>query len=301
MVEVTVPRKNNEVHEAMVQFAARRSYRLSKPWWIEGIRIEAPQIGSHQGGHSPARGGFWASLFDIPQIPRIEVHLKRRRGRARLKINVSNHPESIQLAYELHSYLLDDRAYDCQCPPICTKCGSPVRNVTARYCGRCGHQLVSEGVDHQLPSMPERMASPPLASRRKNVTVPPVTEPEPMPVANDSNESHPTRVTIERDDDVAVQDSVTNERDDIEASSAVDDRDILETEPLPDDSDHQTDAEESEDGDGVGQIDETDQSAPETAVVAKAEEEAERAVDEVEKDETDIREEIPPRRALAED
>ncbi len=142
MIELSVERGPQEVQQAIVQFAARRSYRLTKPWWIEGIRIEAPQK-ARPHKNEAGRGTFWASLWDLPQAPRIEVVVKRKRGTSRLNISVSNHPESIQLAYELHTYLLDGRSYDGQCPPICPRCGNPVRTVTARYCGRCGQRLVS--------------------------------------------------------------------------------------------------------------------------------------------------------------
>ncbi len=152
MIELSVERGPQEVQQAMVQFAARRSYRLTKPWWIEGIRIEAPQKAHPRKGEA-GLGTFWASLWDLPQAPRIEVVVKRKRGTSRLKISVSNHPESIQLAYELHTYLLDERSYDGQCPPICPRCGNPVRTVTARYCGRCGQRLVPGSPAAPLPLM----------------------------------------------------------------------------------------------------------------------------------------------------
>ncbi|MFQ5430059.1 MAG: hypothetical protein ACE5E1_07085 [Phycisphaerae bacterium] len=186
MVELTVQRGTDEVEAAIVQFAARRSYRLSKPWWIEGLRIEPkPTVQRHIRRGGPL-GSFIAGLFDVAQAPRIEVVLKRRRGRTRLKIDVSNHVESIQLAYELHAYLQDDRSYDCKCPPICPRCGNPVPNATARYCGRCGHAM--------LPADRE-------SSAKATASVPPARSaaPEPaLPVA-ELREA----VSVERDDAAA--------------------------------------------------------------------------------------------------
>ncbi|MFQ5411065.1 MAG: hypothetical protein ACE5EC_02170 [Phycisphaerae bacterium] len=179
MLDILIQRGKDDVHQAIMQFVARRSYRLSKPWYIEGIRIEAPD---QTRSHNPQRG-FWASLSDIPQIPRIEIELKRRQRATRLKINISNHPESTKLAYELHSYLLDDRAYDHQCPAVCPKCAANVVNVIARYCGRCGQKLIESGEDRRPQSIPRAtpMRSPPR-KRKARVAPPP---PIPIPLAAD--------------------------------------------------------------------------------------------------------------------
>lgn len=297
MVEVTVPRRNSEVHEAMVQFAARRSYRLSKPWWLEGIRIEAPKKATN---HAEVRSGFWASLFfGLPQSPRIDVNLKRKRGRARLKIDVSDHPKSIQLAYELHSYLLDDRSYDCQCPPICTKCGSPVRNVTARYCGRCGHQLVA--ADESLPPVPERGSSPPP---RTEATVPPVIESEPAPVRKESNEHRTAPVLVERDSDVAAHNPAPSDSDGIEASAAAEDADLSETEKSLSDFNEEAVTNSKETDDKAMRNVEPDHPPEKNVVAAEAKQEpaAQAEQEIVDEDKApDVHEEIPPRRALAED
>ncbi len=178
MLDILIQRGKDDVHQAIMQFVARRSYRLSKPWYIEGIRIEAPDQ-THT--HNPQRG-FWASLSDMPQIPRVEIELKRRQRATRLKINISNHPESTKLAYELHSYLLDDRAYDHQCPAVCPKCAANVVNVIARYCGRCGQKLVESGEDRRPQPIPKAtpVRSPPR-KRKARVAPPPI----PVPVAAD--------------------------------------------------------------------------------------------------------------------
>lgn len=177
MLDILVQRGRDDVHRAIVQFAARRSYRLSKPWYIEGIRIEAPQRPLAGAGNR----GFWAALSDAPQVPRIEVELKRRNRKTRLKINVSNHPESTKLAYELHTYLLDDRAYDPECPAVCPGCGAAVVNVIARYCGRCGQKLVETDEDRRPQPIPR--ASPVQDTARRTETPPVRPPPIPAPAA----------------------------------------------------------------------------------------------------------------------
>ncbi|MBK8270004.1 MAG: hypothetical protein IPK83_17580 [Planctomycetes bacterium] len=138
MLEIFIQHSKEDVESAIVQFVARRSYRLTKPWYLEGLRIEAPQL--DKDGY--ANRGFWAGMFDSPSTPRIDVEPKRRRSGARVRIVIANTPESTRLAYELHAYLLDERSYERTIPPICPRCSSPIANITARYCGRCGHKLV---------------------------------------------------------------------------------------------------------------------------------------------------------------
>ena len=159
---------HEDVKQAIVQFAARRSYRLRQPWYIDGLRIEMP----------PSRPAG-------DRAGRIDVELKRKRGKTRLRITVGRGSESTKLAYELQSYLQDDRAYHAQCPPMCLKCGSPVPNIQARYCGRCGGKLVTDGVEEPLPAAAPAKVSPPAMPSR------PVSVPQARPM--------PTPVVVERD------------------------------------------------------------------------------------------------------
>jgi len=145
--------------QAIVQFAARRSYRLRQPWYIEGLRIEIP----------PSRSSDYCN-------GRIDIELKRKRGKTRLRISVGRGSQSTKLAYELQSFLKDDRAFHAQCPPMCPKCGRPVPNLHARYCGRCGTKLISGSVEQPRPvAVQVRAAPPPLPS-------PPVSVPQARPL-----------------------------------------------------------------------------------------------------------------------
>src|SRR5207244_2357408 len=79
---------------------------------------------------------------------------------------------SVHLAYALRSYLSDERAFECECPPLCPRCSASVTNFMARYCGRCGLQL-SGGLGSDWP---------PAIEHFESIAV-------------------PTRVRIERDDE----------------------------------------------------------------------------------------------------
>jgi len=202
-LDTYLDRNAEEVNQAIVQFAARRSYRVRQSWYLEGLRIEAP-LRNAPDPSKPSTGAahnFLATL--LPGIydrrpSRIDVVLKRKRGRTRLTIRVGDPAKSIDLAYELQSYLQDDRAYDRRCPPMCPKCGSAVLNVQARYCGRCGQKLVAEeAVQSAAPvAMPPR-------------PVPTVPEPEPMvasrPQAVPAPVPQAAPVVVERDVEPTVE------------------------------------------------------------------------------------------------
>lgn len=171
----------DEVKQAIVQFAARRSYRLRQPWYLEGLRIEMPP-----GQSSGDRRG------------RVDIELKRKRGKTRLRITVGRGSESAKLAYELQSYLQDDRAYHAQCPPMCPKCGRPVPNIHARYCGRCGRKLVTGNVEEPRPVAVQARAAPP-----------PVPIPAPNVIAKPQPETQQSPTTVERDVEAAQVEAIS--------------------------------------------------------------------------------------------
>jgi len=119
-LEMKLSQEPDRVHAALIQFAARRGYRLSHPAHLDGCTIEN------------------ASL---PTPARVEVRVQARDGATVAALSFGDNPESVQLAYALQRYLADDKAYACECPPICPKCSTPVTNIVAKFCGRCGAQL----------------------------------------------------------------------------------------------------------------------------------------------------------------
>jgi hypothetical protein len=123
-LEIKVNRSESEVLEAVLQFAARRGYHLSHPWHCDGPRIE-----HRDSGRAPD--------------PRIDLALDRKQGKTIVQIGFRGQPGCTELAYELRVYLSHDSSYQCQCPPLCQKCGAPVTRIKARFCGRCGIELLS--------------------------------------------------------------------------------------------------------------------------------------------------------------
>lgn len=147
-IEVTLDRGKSETQEAIAQFAARRGYQLTHPWYLDGLRIEDVGRKGENLKPRPAPGdGFWrriATLLSSPAPgPRVDIELKRRKGRTIVSMSLGDHHDSVHLGYTLRSYLADERSFICECPPLCPACTSVVRNPVANYCGQCGGALVA--------------------------------------------------------------------------------------------------------------------------------------------------------------
>ncbi len=193
MLEVFVQRKKEDVEPAIVQFVARRSYRLSRPWYLDGIRIEAHP-------DSEGKGGFWSAVLDTPTVARIDLEVKRKRSGTRVRIVIANTPESTRLAYELHAYLLDPRSFDQKLPAICPRCSTPIINVTARFCGRCGTPLATDAIAPPAPSSPATAAQKSKAS----ADLQPVLPPPIIPVRPATERTPPETDREDELDDVEV-------------------------------------------------------------------------------------------------
>lgn len=288
MIEVTIKRPKDAASEALVQFAARRGYRMTNPWYMEGVRIEAPPSAADP----HAKRGFWATISDTPSAARIDVELKNKRRATRVKISVSNHPDSIKLAYELQAYLNDERAYETECPPMCPTCGNSVPNPISRYCGRCGHRLVAGGDERPV------LRPPPVVREHAARELPP-----PLPVKNE-------RATEKRRE--AERSAIVVERDEA-PTEAADDWNNESPAPLPEKNLKQSKAEDGDEADVLASTESADRKADveiDTPVRAKeqiAEAESESLDGDTSADESDRDHEDAPsrpqssRRLLAEE
>lgn len=224
-LDVVVHRDADEVRTAILQFVARRSYRLRQPWYLEGMRIEIPP--TKAASNSSTRSGtVWIGPFDLgslalfhsaPKPPRIDVNLKRKRGKTKLKISLGSHPDSTKLAYELHTYLLNEKSYGCECPPMCPHCGNAVRTVVARYCCRCGRRLIASDRVEKRSAESSRAKSPAAMS----AALPLLPTAPPSPVAAEASPAvEPAPVVIERAADPAKKEQ--GEQDETEPDGTED-------------------------------------------------------------------------------
>ncbi len=125
-LEVALEWNRDAVGNAVVQFAARRGYRLRSSHSGNAWRIETEQSA---GGGRPVR---------------VDVTLRWRLGRTILSGRTDGTAQSMQLFGELTSFLSDRRVYDGPPPAHCPQCGTAVANIRASYCGRCGAKLGRE-------------------------------------------------------------------------------------------------------------------------------------------------------------
>lgn len=266
MIDVTIQHSPDEVREAVVQFCARRCYRLTQPWYLEGIRIEAPLRNRDNADDR----GFWATVMNSQVSPRVDVDIKkRRRNTSRVRITISDHDGSTRLAYELQAYLHDDRAYEAACPPVCPKCGTNVPNPVARYCGRCGHKFAP-----QTTSTYDHVLGPPPVLGRENA--PNETDAEhvlrPPPRAEPVAETEPEETIVEAlDVDFEhLDDAKASEAAPIQDAESAESNEPVEADESPVDS-FDMDAEEVEDSTSEGSESTTEAPAGESTPESESE------------------------------
>jgi|GEM_PF-1906677 len=141
MLEVAINRTKDEVDDAITQFVARRSYRLSRPWYLEDVRVEAPQLNKD---NADKPKGFWSSLVE-EVTPYVDVEVKKKWRGTKVVIKPSAHQNSPLIGYDLQAFLHDERVYENICPPVCPRCANGVPNPGSHFCGRCGHRLAGNG------------------------------------------------------------------------------------------------------------------------------------------------------------
>jgi len=146
-IKIPVPRSREDVHAALLQFAARRGYTVSNPWWLDGIRIEDMRGQSAVSPSAPPEG-FWAwlsSRFSVALPPRVDIEISRKRSRTILSLSVARTVQSAHLAYALQAYLKDAAVYELPTPVACPNktCAASITNLRALFCGRCGEPLTA--------------------------------------------------------------------------------------------------------------------------------------------------------------
>jgi len=209
MLEVMIYRERNDVDDAITQFVARRSYRLSRPWYLEDVRVEAPQLNNEE-ANKPK--GFWSSLVEEP-TPYIDIEVKKKWRGTKVVIKPSAHQNSPLIGYDLQAFLHDERVYENICPPVCPRCANGVPNPGSYFCGRCGHRLGGDGGSKDRDRREKRSdvlepggvmyEDAPLITPDGLVTAPEgdVLRPPPVVEIDEAREADDEPVAVERDDE----------------------------------------------------------------------------------------------------
>ncbi len=209
MLEVMIYRERNDVDDAITQFVARRSYRLSRPWYLEDVRVEAPQL-NNEDANKPK--GFWSSLVEEP-TPYIDIEVKKKWRGTKVVIKPSAHQNSPLIGYDLQAFLHDERVYENICPPVCPRCANGVPNPGSYFCGRCGHRLAGDGgsMDRDRTAQRSDVLQPggmmyedaPLITPDGLVPAPEgdVLRPPPLVEIDETRDADDEPVAVERDDE----------------------------------------------------------------------------------------------------
>lgn len=214
MFEIVINHSVDDVKDVITQFVARRSYRLVRPWYLEDVRVEAPQLADDQASKPK---GFWSSFVEYPP-PYIDVEVKKRRRGAKVIIKPSSHQNSPLIGYDLQAFLHDERVYDSPCPPVCPRCANGVPNPASRYCGRCGHALLGGG---SADGRDERVRNDVLEPGGMMYAGAPLITPVDLPAAEDGDVLTPAPV-VEMVDEQVKDDKQAVEMDDAMLASSDD-------------------------------------------------------------------------------
>lgn len=151
-LEIALDRGKDHVRRAIMQFAARQGCRVTTPWYLDGFRIEqngTPALAEADTVGGTARGILNAAGRLFTDKPKgrvyVDVELSRRRGQTIVAMKFGENPLAASIGHALNAYLLDDAVFVTNAPPVCPKCMTPVSNVRASFCGRCGAALTAGG------------------------------------------------------------------------------------------------------------------------------------------------------------
>lgn len=184
-LEFAIDRPKDSVRRAIFQFAARRAFRVSEPWYLDGLRIESVSDAPRRPADEPAdtlSGMLDAAAALLRDRPRnrtyVDVELRRKRGQTIVSLKFGDRGAGAALGSALEAFLRDHAVYDTRCPVVCECCTTPVVNVRASYCGRCGSPLragaaprpiaVSSSLAPASALPPLPVASPPVKSREES-------------------------------------------------------------------------------------------------------------------------------------
>lgn len=161
-LELVIDRGKDDARRATMQFAARRGFHVTEPWHLDGLRLEA--LASHDLAAPPSPGdsddldgliGGIASFFGDGGKQRVYLDVEFRRDRQRTVVHMKSgkHAAGMKIAYALHGFLMDEAAYEPAGPPVCPTCTTPVVNLRASFCGRCGAAL-TQSKERARPGKP---------------------------------------------------------------------------------------------------------------------------------------------------
>lgn len=262
-LEFAIERPKDAIRRATLQFAARRGLRVSEPWYLDGLRLEMGD-GSERPGEAEdvdmLSGMLNAATSFLLEKPRnrayVDIELSRKRGQTIVLVKFGEHPQSAVIASALQAFLHDDAVFSARIPVVCSNCTTPVVNIRANYCGRCGMAFsgsaagrLRDSASHTLPPLPS-------AAREPSPVAPARADPPAEAIAGVSIEREVTAAGDEAID--AAQEASANAPASREAQSV-----RVDSPPAKPEASSRKQAEESESADDQAPADEeSDAPAP---------------------------------------
>lgn len=147
-LEFAIERTKDQVRRAAFQFAARRAFRVTEPWYLDGFRVESAAGPLDRNNDQPPdmlSGMLDAATTFFLDKPKyrayVDVELSRKRGQTIVSVKFGEHPHSAAIGTALQAFLCDESVFVTKTPVICPGCTTPVVNIRANFCGRCGKPL----------------------------------------------------------------------------------------------------------------------------------------------------------------
>ncbi len=133
------------IRAALLQFVARRGYTIGeRPEFHRSVVIErhAPfaELGLTENEKFHYKRDYRDQDIVILTV-RVDFSEPRDATGTVVRLRFGDNGLEATMAYDVQAFLMQAQSYSMGSPPVCPKCSSSVRNMTARFCGACGESL----------------------------------------------------------------------------------------------------------------------------------------------------------------
>ena len=143
--EFRVMQDEYAIRAALLQFVARRGYTIGeRPEYHRSVVIERHAPFAELGLTDNEKFHYKRDSRDQDiVILTVRVDFSEPRDATGTVVRLRFGENSLQatMAYDVQAFLMQAQSYATGSPPVCSKCSSAIRNMTAQFCGKCGESL----------------------------------------------------------------------------------------------------------------------------------------------------------------
>lgn len=163
--EFRVPQSQFAVRGAVLQYVARKGYALGqKPEFNQSLVIERRATSDELGLTESEKYNYQRDPDKADVIilwVRVDFLASEESTATLVRLRFKNTNLDTAMAFDVQGYLLDARSYALERPHTCPRCSSTIRDITARFCGKCGENLLRlPSTDESPVPIEERAAQP---------------------------------------------------------------------------------------------------------------------------------------------